>query len=128
MHVQGVVEYRDGQSWLGGTDLPHLPPDACPPVFGVPEESTGSADPTAADRGVPDGSDLLDRRYFKDAASVYGDTGPWRHAFGESWVRADELPAAVREDDRWADVLATVAEYEREYGAANVRLVVWFEN
>ena len=67
MHVQGVVEYRDGQSWLGGTDLPHLPPDACPPVFGVPENSTGSADPT-------------------------------------------------------------IADYERECGAANVRLVVWFEN
>ncbi len=130
MHVQGVIEVRE-DSWVGATDLPHLPPAACSPVFGVPERvatSASVADPIAPERGLPDQrSSLLDQHYFKDASSVYGDTGPWHHATGESWVLVEELPASVRADERWTDVLATIAEYEPEYGPDGVRLVVWFE-
>jgi hypothetical protein len=127
MHVQGVVEAHDGQSWLGYTDLPHLPLTACPPVFGQPTPPAGDA--IAPDRGIPEEySDLLARRYFKDDSSVYGDTGPWRHAVGETWVCAEELPDSVRADERWANVCDALAPAEDEYGPANVRVVVWFED
>lgn len=126
MHVQGVIEVHGGNSWLGGTDLPHLPAVACPRVFGQPTPPDGDA--VAPGRGIPDEhSDLLARRYFKDGASVYGDTGPWRHAFGESWVLVAELPERVRADDRWAAVWETVESATCEYDPANVRIVVWFE-
>jgi hypothetical protein len=124
--IQGVVEAHDGRSWHGVDDLPHLPPGACPRVFGQPTRPDSGA--VAHDRGIPDEySDLLGQRYFKDASSVYGDTGPWRHATGETWVLAAELPERVRQDERWADVCNVFAPAEAEYGAENVRLVVWFD-
>jgi hypothetical protein len=124
--VSGVVEARDGRSWRGVTDLPHLSLAACPPVFGQPWVPDSGA--VAPVRGIPEEySDLLARRYFKDAASVYGDTGPWRHATGETWVLADELPDSVRADWRWAATLDAIAPTVEECGPENVRLVVWFE-
>lgn len=123
--ISGVIEAHDGQSWRGVADLPHLPLAACPPVFGQPRCPESGA--VAPERGVPEAySDLLARRYFKDSASVYGDTGPWRHADGETWVLAAELPDGVRTDERWAAVCDALAPAEDEYGSENVRLVVWF--
>lgn len=124
--IQGVLEAHDGRSWHGVTDLPHLPPAACPPVFGQPTRPASGA--VAPGRGIPEEySDLLKRRYFKDGASVYGDTGPWRHAAGETWVLAAELPDGVRDDERWAAVCDALAPAEADYGPENVRLVVWFD-
>jgi hypothetical protein len=124
--ISGVIEAHDGRSWHGVDDLPHLPPAACSRVFGQPTLPDAGA--VAPQRGLPEEySDLLARRYFKDGASVYGDTGPWRHATGETWVLAVELPASVRRDERWAAVRDALAPAEAEYGRENVRLVVWFD-
>jgi len=124
--VSGVIEAHDGRSWRGVTDLPYLPPAGCPPVFGQPTLPDSGA--VARGRGVPEEySDLLARRSVKDASSVYGDTGPWRHATGETWVLAAELPESVRRDGRWDGVCETLAPAETEWGPESVRLVVWFD-
>lgn len=120
MHVQGLIEYETGGEWHG-SDLPFLPVDAL-------DMLESAASDAVTDQGVPeDGSDLLRRRYFKDGASVYGDTGPWRHAERVTWLRLDELPALARQDERWEGVLESADDLAAEYGVASVRFVLWVE-
>lgn len=116
--IAGVIEQRVDGEWIAVREVDHtdFPRNrVADTLFGFRESSPRE------DRGIPDdASDTVLERYEQQKRELPGRDGHYRHQFGHTYVRRDEVPDECQE---YASVLWEVDSPDRD-----VRAVVWASN
>lgn len=116
--ISGVIEKRQDGEWVAVREVDHKD---------FPRNRTGDklfgfrTPSEREDRGIPeDASEKVKEAYQEQKTPIPGRDGFYRHEFGHTYVRRDEVPDDCRE---YASVL-----WEINAPDEDVRVVVWASN